>query len=102
LNPWKLLLVNFNGTKNPHEATFKFDPLKASVGKLRPKVIHRIGSSFFNLKEGRSRVNASIFYSVIIVENLACVAIFFYANDLVPILRNSSGRYLLLTRRTKC
>ena len=37
---------------------------------------------FFNLKEGRSRFRAAIFYSAIIDENFAFVAVFYFASDL--------------------
>ena len=37
---------------------------------------------FFNLKEGKSRYRASIFYCIIIVENLAFLAVFYWSRPI--------------------
>lgn len=47
---------------------------------------------FFNLKEGKSRYRASVFYLVIIIENFAFLAIFFYIKD-----SNDSFNYWFIT-----
>jgi len=36
---------------------------------------------FFNLKEGQSRYRAALFYAVIIAENFACAAAFYFLSD---------------------
>ena len=43
--------------------------------------------AFFNIKDGKSRYRASIFYTVVILENLAFVAVFYW---LEPLLRTST------------
>ena len=45
---------------------------------------------FFNIKDGKSRYRASIFYAVIIVENLAFVAVFYW---LAPLAKYENSNF---------
>ena len=53
---------------------------------------------FFNLKEGRSRYRASIFYAVIIFENLAFLGTFYWIKqDYVYDIEDDRLTYFLVT-----
>ena len=47
--------------------------------------------AFFNIKDGKSRYRASIFYAVVILENLAFVAVFYWLEPLAQYDSNFSS-----------
>ena len=52
---------------------------------------------FFNLKEGKSRYRATIFYTIIIGENLAFLAVFYWTKSVYDGDKYNTFSYWLVT-----